>query len=170
MSVVKYRGSGKVLSSDFKEVSFVGKTKGGQSITIKIDDAINLGNLSWAFEEKNDTVDEIVFTGTYDNTDDTASSTAEPWHVEISNAPSTNSGSIMLGTGIFYVGSTAVGLTRGGSKFDVEREYREINADGDRGPVKDRIVMEKSVCKLSVKALTILNRLADLYNGIETEV
>ena len=60
---------------------------------------------------------------------------------------------ILLGYGIVTVGATPVGLTRGGSSFVVEREYREIEADGDRGPVKGRIVIDREVARLNVNAL-----------------
>lgn len=63
---------------------------------------------------------------------------------------------IILGAGVFSIGGTAVALTRGGGKFSVEREYRQIEADGDFGPVKGRIVKTKSVAKLSFKALEML--------------
>ena len=46
---------------------------------------------------------------------------------------------ILLGYGVVSVGLTPIGLTRGGSVFTVEREYRNIEADGDKGPVKGRI-------------------------------
>ena len=68
---------------------------------------------------------------------------------------------------MFYVGSTAVALIRGGGQWTVEREYREINADGDRGPVKGRVVMEGSRATLTMNALTMLTRLTDLYTSIE---
>lgn len=60
---------------------------------------------------------------------------------------------ILLGYGVVTVGGTPIGLTRGGSKFVVERQIREIDADGDRGPVKDRIVIDREVAKLTVNAL-----------------
>lgn len=63
---------------------------------------------------------------------------------------------IILGAGVFSIGGTAIALTRGGGKFSVEREYRVIEADGDFGPVKGRIVKTKSVPLLSLKALELL--------------
>jgi hypothetical protein len=62
---------------------------------------------------------------------------------------------IMLGVGTVTVGATAIGLTRGGSVFMVEREYREIEADGDRGPVEGRQVIDREVAKLTVNALEL---------------
>jgi len=68
---------------------------------------------------------------------------------------------IILGDGVFSIGAsstsvTAIGLTRGGGVFTVEREYRIIEADGDYGPVKDRIRMIKEVAKLNMKNLEIV--------------
>ncbi len=65
-------------------------------------------------------------------------------------------GDIVLGYGVFSIGGVDIGLARGGGKFVVEREYRNIAADGDRGPVKGRIVKEGSVAKLTVNALELL--------------
>ncbi len=62
---------------------------------------------------------------------------------------------ILLGYGVVTVGSTPIGLTRGGSAFVVEREMRNIEADGDRGPVKGRIVIDTEVAKLTVNALEL---------------
>lgn len=164
----KITGTGAITSADFKAVKWVGKTKDGKAVTVKLTDAINLGNIEWAFAEKDDVVAQVVFTACYDNTDSTATSTAEPWEVETSGQTA-GAGEIMLGAGIFYVGDTAIALTRGGGSFNVEREMREINADGDRGPVKDRIVMEGSRATLTMNTLQILTRMADLYAGVDVQ-
>jgi hypothetical protein len=63
---------------------------------------------------------------------------------------------IVLGEGVFSIGLVDIGLTRGGGQFVVEREYREIAADGDFGPVKGRIRKDRSVAKLTVNALELL--------------
>lgn len=60
---------------------------------------------------------------------------------------------ILLGYGIVSVGEQPIGLTRGGSSFSVEREVRPIEADGDKGPVKGRIVIDTETAKLTVNAL-----------------
>ncbi len=76
---------------------------------------------------------------------------------------------ILLGYGVVTVGATPIGLTRGGSAFMVERKLREIEADGDRGPVKGRIVIDKEVAKLTVNALELFTA-ADMslyYPGID---
>lgn len=66
---------------------------------------------------------------------------------------------ILLGYGTVTVGLTPIGLTRGGSSFVVEREYREIEADGDKGPVQGRIVIDREVAKLTVNALELFTAL-----------
>lgn len=63
---------------------------------------------------------------------------------------------IILGAGVFSIGATDVGLTRGGGILTLEREYREIPADGDFGPVKGRIKKINSRAKLSMNTLEIL--------------
>lgn len=68
---------------------------------------------------------------------------------------------ILLGHGVVSVGLTPIGLTRGGSSFTVEREYRNIEADGDKGPVKGRIVIDSEIAKLTVNALEMFTA-ADL--------
>lgn len=64
---------------------------------------------------------------------------------------------ILLGYGVVSVGNTPIGLTRGGSAFLVEREIRNIEADGDRGPVKGRTVIDTEIAKLTVNALELFN-------------
>ena len=63
---------------------------------------------------------------------------------------------IILGDGVFYVDEVPVALTRGGGQFTVEREYRQIDADGDYGPVKGRIRKIKSTAKLKLNALELI--------------
>lgn len=63
---------------------------------------------------------------------------------------------IVLGEGVFAIGEADVGLTRGGGQFNVEREYRQVNADGDRGPVKGRIRLVQSVATLQMNNLEIM--------------
>ncbi|HBI94585.1 MAG TPA: hypothetical protein DDY58_20365 [Terrisporobacter glycolicus] len=63
---------------------------------------------------------------------------------------------ILLGHGIFSIGAKPIALTRGGGKFSVEREYREIEADGYPGPIKGNIVVDKSTAKLEINQLTVV--------------
>lgn len=166
MPATTITGTGAVASTDFKAVKWMGKTKGGKAVTIQMEKAINLGNIEWTFAEKDDVVPEITFTAVYTNTDAASSSTVEPWTIEIEDGVTAGAAEIMLGVGVFYVGGTAIALTRGGGSFNVEREFREINADGDRGPVEGRIVMEGSRATLTMNVLTVLTRVDDLYAAI----
>ena len=163
--MAKYQGTGVVTAADFKACKWVGKTKGGSAITIALEKAINMGNINWTFADKDDTVAEIVMTAVYSNTNASATDTKEPWTIEIAGSDA-GASEVMLGAGVFYVGDTAVALTRGGGSFVVEREFREIGADGDRGPVEGRIVIDRSVAKLTMNVLTILSRVADLYPAL----
>lgn len=159
-------GTGSVVSGDFKTVKWEGLTKGGNAITITLENAINMGNIDWTVAEKNDVVAQVVFTSCYNNTDAASASNAETWKVEIDGALSAGASEIMLGAGKFTIGSNTVALTRGGGQFTVTREYRRINADGDRGAVKGRVVMEGSEATLTLNALTILTKIDDLYSSL----
>lgn len=165
--MAKYQGSGIITDADFKACKWVGKTKGGSAITIEFEKAINMGNINWAFADKDDTVAEIVMTAVYKNTDNAATDTKEPWTIDVAGADS-GAKEIMLGAGVFYIEDTAIALTRGGGSFTVERTYREINADGDMGPVEGRISLDRSVATLTMNVLTILSRVADLYPAMES--
>ena len=170
MATTKYIGTGAVISADFRQIKWVGKTKGGNDVIIEIYDAINMGNIEWTTAEKNDVVQNIEFQACYTNTDTPSNSTTEPWAIITDDATTAGASEIVLGAGTFYVDGDVIGLTRGGGAFNVEREYREINADGDRGAVKGRVVMESSRAKLSFNALTMLTKLSTLYNGIEASI
>ena len=170
MAVSTYIGTGAVTSADFKSCRWVGTTKGGNAVTITLNNAINMGNIEWTFAEKNDVVPSIEFQACYDNENEAASTTVEPWSVSIDGSVSSGASEIILGAGKFYIGENLVALTRGGGSFNVEREYREINADGDRGAVKGRVVMESSRAKLTMNVLTMLTKLTDLYTSIEASV
>lgn len=72
--MAKYAGTGQLAAADYKSVKWVGQTKGGNAVTITMPKAVNLGNIDWAFAEKDDTVAQIVFTAVYENTDAASSS------------------------------------------------------------------------------------------------
>lgn len=169
MSDTTYKGTGVVSSADYHAVKWTGLTKSGKAVTIEMPKAINMGNLDWTFAEKNDVVAQIVFEGVYTNTDTMANSTEEPYTITIEDGITSGANEIMLGAGVVSIDGVDVALTRGGSQFVVEREYREINADGDRGAVEGRIVMDASRPKLTLNTLQILTRLADLYAGLEEQ-
>ena len=166
MAITKYIGTGAVDAADFREISWVGLTKGGNAVTIKLHNAINMGNIDWTFAEKNDVVPSIEFTACYENTDSASDSTLEPFEIEVNGTVTSGASEIILGAGKFYIDGTLVALTRGGGQFTVEREFREINADGDRGPVKDRVVIDASRATLTVNALTFLTSMTNVFAGI----
>lgn len=73
---------------------------------------------------------------------------------------------IILGYGVFSIGNVDIALSRGGGSFQVEETWRHIEADGDRGPVKGRTVLDSSVPKLTVNVLEILpSNLPKMYPG-----
>ena len=170
MATTTYMGTGAITSADFKTVKWIGKTKGGQDVIIEMENALNMGNLEWTFAEKNDVVPSMEFQACYTNTDSASTSTTEPFKITVDSATTSGASEIILGAGIFYVGGTQVALTRGGGSFTVEREFREINADGDRGAVKGRVVIESSRAKLTLNVLTMLTKLTDLYPAIAASV
>lgn len=164
------KGSGIVTTADFHTLTWTGKTKSGKAVIITLSDAINMDNIDWAMVEKGDTVAKLTFTGSYANTDHMVSATEdyeEPWSISYAGGASdTPAGTILLGAGVVSIDGVDVALTRGGSQFTVEREFRKINADGDRGPVKDRVVMDGSVATLTLNALTFLTSMATAYAAI----
>lgn len=168
MAAVTYTGSGQVLTTDFKSVSWEGTTKGGKTCTITLTNAINLGSIGWTFAEKDDVVPELSFTAAYSNTDARISNTTEPWSIQIQDGVTAGAKEILLGAGVFKIGGTAVALTRGGGSFTVERTYREINADDDMGPVLDRVVITESRATLTMNVLTMLTNVAAYYPAVTT--
>lgn len=166
MSSTKYKGTGAVALTDFKTVVFEGLTKDGKAVKITLNDAINMGDIDWAFAEKGETVASVTFTGCYENKDEMSDSTDEPWTIEF-EAGTNASDCIMLGAGKVTIGGVEVALTRGGSSFNTNRTYRDINADGDRGSVKGRVTMDEARPTLTLNALTILNCFAKLYSSVE---
>lgn len=162
---MKITGTGVVASTDYHKVEWKGLRKDGEAITIKLDKAINMGNIDLAFAEKGETVAQVVYTAVYANTDSMSTETKEPWEIETSDSTSA-SGEIILGAGIFYIDDVAVALTRGGGSFNVARTFRPINADGDRGPVEGRIAIDDSTATLTLNTLQILSIAGKLYAGV----
>ena len=172
MATTTITGSGAVSAADYKYVKWVGKTKGGDAVQIELPRAICRSNPDWKFEEKNEAVAEIEFEGVY--TDDALANDdrTEPWKLTGPGA-STGVKAIQLGVGRFYVGTTAgdakaVGLTRGGGSFVVERTYHDIKADEDPGSVEGRIWQDEGRPKLKLSALEWLDKVTTLYSGIKT--
>ncbi len=166
MAAVTLTGNGKIDTAvDFHTVKWTGATKGGKSCEITLTNAINLGDIEWTFAEKNDTVPAVTFTACYTGTE---ASTVEPWEVKLEDGLTAGTDEILLGAGVFSIDGNAVALTRGGGSFKTTREYRRINADGDRGAVKDRIVCEGSEATLTMNVLQFLTKVASLYPCITT--
>ena len=158
---------GNVKSDDFHVVTWTGKTKGGKPCKITIEDALNKGNLDWALADKGEVVPAIEFEACYSNSDKQADETTPcPWKIEIGDGIEPGAKEILLGLGVFAIDGTDVGLMRGGGAFKVERVFREINADGDKGAVKDRVVMDEERAKLSMNVLTMLTSIKNLYPAI----
>ena len=166
MATKKITGTGIIAATDYKTVKWVGKTKGGQAVEITLSNAINLGNTELTFADKDDVVEEVTFTATYLQTDLDAGTITEPWEITYTDGFTTSDNEIMLGAGKLYIGTTPLALTRGGGKFTREVETREIAADGDRGPVKGRIVIDSVRATLSMSSLQILTTMAPMHAGL----
>jgi hypothetical protein len=167
-----YTGAGQVLESDFRYVKWVGRTKGGKAVQIELENAFCRSNPDWKFEEKNDTTAEVEFEAAYTDENLAKDDRTEPWKLTVDGVEA-GTGEILLGAGKFHLGTSAsdaqyVGLTRGGGSFVVEREFREINADGDPGLVADRIVKEMARPKLKLVALQWLTKVDKLYSCVKT--
>lgn len=165
-----YTGAGAIQSTDYKTVTWTGKTKSGQAVVITLNNAINLEDVALSMVEKDEVIPKLTFYATYDNTDETQDDdTAEPFSISYTAGSSdTAADTILLGVGIFSIGGTDVALCRGGGEFKTGRVYRKINADGDRGYVKDRIAMDEASPSLTMNALTWLGSLSDMIPGITT--
>ena len=172
MSAITIKGTGVVSTTDFHEVTWTGKTKAGNSVVITLHNAISMSNIDLSFAEKDDTVASLELTACYSNTShmvSTAADYVEPWQIVYTpGASDVAADEILLGAGVFAIDGTNVALTRGGGSFNVEREFRQINADGDRGPVKDRVVIDASTAKLTLNALTFLTSMKSVYAAIAT--
>lgn len=78
-------------------------------------------------------------------------------------------GKILLGCGKFKINNKEVGLTRGMGSFVVERVYREIVADCDKGQVKGRVVLDESRPKLTMNLLEIIaDDLSDVFPATQS--
>ena len=164
MAKVYTGNGGNIASTDFHELTWTGKTKGGQACKITLTDAINKGNIDWTLAEKNEVVPALEFEACYSNADSQATdATACPWKIEIDGDVTAGAKEVLLGLGVFAIDGKEVALVRGGGKFTVEREFRDIVADGDRGSVKDRVVIDAERAKLSLNVLTMLTSIAAMY-------
>lgn len=161
----KITGNCTIAEADYHTYSFVGSTKTGKPIIITVKDAINLENIDLAFQDKDEVVPQITATATYQE-DNRAGANGEPWEIDYEGDPS----NIVLGEGVVKIDDGEELICRGGGKFTLEREYKQISADGDKGPVKGRIRVTQSVAKLQMNILTFLDSTTKLYPGLtETE-
>jgi len=78
-SVTTITGKMAIASGDYKKVKFTGKTDGGNAVTITLDNAINLNPLNWELLDKDEVVDELVFTACSLE----ASTTVPSWTIEL---------------------------------------------------------------------------------------
>ncbi|MER2108191.1 MAG: hypothetical protein ABS949_14755 [Solibacillus sp.] len=158
---------GNILATDYRNLTWTGKTKGGNACKITLENAINKGNLEWTLAEKGEAVAAIEFEACYSNTDTQATEEDTcPWKIEIEGDVKAGASEILLGLGVFAIDGKDVALCRGGGTFKIEREFRDIVADGDKGSVKDRIALDAERAKLSMNALTMLASLDSLYPAL----
>lgn len=167
-----YTGAGQVSAADTRYVKWVGKTKGGKPIQIEMEKAFCRSNPDWKFEDKNETTPELEFEGLYDDAKLANDDRTEPWKITLPDDLKEGVDEILLGAGRFHIGKTAsdakpVALTRGGGSFVVEREYRDIGADGDPGSVEGRISQDTGRPKLKLTALQWITRVAEMYPGLK---
>ena len=162
---------GNIESKDFHNVTWTGKTKGGSPCKITLENAINMGNLDWTLADKGEVVPSIEFEACYDNADKQADETTVcPWKIEIDSGIESGAKEILLGLGVFAIDGTDVALMRGGGSFKLERTFRPIAADGDKGSVKDRVSMDEERPKLSMNVLTMLTSVKNLYPALSETV
>ena len=167
MAKVITGNGGNIASTDFHVLTWIGKTKGGNAVKITLENAINKGNIEWTLAEKNEVVPALEFEACYDNADKQADETTVcPWKIEIEGEATSGAKEILLGLGVFAIDGTDVALCRGGGAFKVEREFRDITADGDKGSVKDRIALDAERAKLSMNALTMLTSVKEMYPAL----
>ena len=159
---------GNVLETDFHVVTWIGKTKGGAACKITLEDAINKGNLEWTLAEKSEVVPAIELEACYENTDKQADETTlPPFKIEIDGELVTGAKEIFLGLCVFAIDGTDIALCRGGGSFKLERTFRDIVADGDKGTAKGRVVIDEERPKVSMNVLTMLTSLTSLYPALQ---
>lgn len=161
---------GNIATDDFHVLTWTGKTKGGNACKITLTDAINKGNVEWTLAEKDEVIPNLAFEACYSNTDKQADeTTTSPWKIEIEGDVGTGAKEILLGIGVFAIDGEDVALCRGGGQFTIEREFRDIVADGDKGSVKDRVVIDMERAKLTMNVLTMLTSIKKMYPALKEE-
>ena len=158
---------GNIATEDFHVLTWTGKTKGGVPCKITLENAMNKGNIDWALAEKSEVVPALEFEAHYENTDSQATEATKcPWKIELDGEVTTGAKEILLGLGVFAIDETDVALVRGGGQFTVERTFRDIVADGDKGSVKDRVVIDDERAKLKMNVLTMLTSIKTMYPAL----
>ena len=74
----KVTGKTDISTEDYKTVKWTGKTKQGKGVIITLKNAINLENLDWTLQDKDEVIQALTYVGTYDEDD----MENEPWDVE----------------------------------------------------------------------------------------
>lgn len=159
-------GTNVLASGDFHTVKWTGKTKAGDSIEITLPRAYSKDPMALTFSEKNDIVPKITFESTYQQSDLDSGNLTEPWTIVTTLNSADKCDNIALGAGKITIDNTSIGLTRGGGTFTRTPEIREINADDDPGPVKERIVQQGARATLELNALTWLTKETILFAGL----
>lgn len=161
-------GSNVLAATDFHTVVWTGKTKAGYSMSITLKNAYSKDPMALTFSEKNDVVPKITFESTYEQSDLDSEDFTEPWTISSTLDSADKCDNIVLGAGKITIDNTTIGLTRGGGTFTRTPEIREINADDDPGPVKERIVQQGARATLELNALTWLTKETTLWPGLKT--
>lgn len=78
-------GRDEIKEDDYHTVEFVGHTKSGKEVIIKVENAINLENIEFDLKEKSEVIDTCTFTGTYPID---CESDYEPWNITYPVDPS----------------------------------------------------------------------------------
>lgn len=109
-----------IASGDYNQIQFVGQTKDGKAVTIQIDDAINMANIEWSLEEKNEVIPALEFTATYDED----ARTTPPWRVRFAKDESytvtftvSDSGGVVEGADVTLYGRTVTTDVSGKAEF-----------------------------------------------------
>lgn len=159
---------GNIAAEDFHVLTWTGKTKGGNACKITLTDAINKNNIDWGLADKGEVVPSLTFEACYSNADKQADeTTAASWKIEIDGETASGAKEILLGLGVFAIDDQEVALVRGGGQFTVERTFRDITADGDKGSVKDRLVIDEERAKLTMNVLTMLTSIKAMYPALK---
>lgn len=74
--------TGKIVSADYHDVVAVAKTKEGKFVRITLNDAINKGNISWTFNDRDEVVTSVTYEATYAERTDLFTYPGSPYTIE----------------------------------------------------------------------------------------